>query len=218
MKVVFLAGAGVLALALGACDGGGSATSRAPANPPASISAAGQTGQPAAAAQTAAVDPRDVPAPVASDGKPIWAANRKHTAQENADYQFGKNGKDFGAVSEADKCDIVRDATISISPSALESFSLVVLEAWEQSVPVIVNATCDPTREHCERSGGGLWFGSYREFEAVLERMTGDAELRTLLGGRGHAYVERYYQWPDLIRRYAAFLTAVRRRHDAACA
>jgi len=121
-----------------------------------------------------------------------------------------------GTVSEADKCDIVRDAMVSISPSALESFSLVVLEAWEQSVPVVVNATCDPTREHCERSGGGLWFGSYREFEAVLERLCADARLRALLAARGHAYVQRYYQWPHLIRRYAVFLTTVRRRYDAA--
>ena len=67
-----------------------------------------------------------------------------------------------GVVDEADKWDIVRDATVSVSPSALESFSLVVLEAWVERVPVVVNATCDPTREHCERSGGGLWFGSYR--------------------------------------------------------
>jgi glycosyltransferase involved in cell wall biosynthesis len=102
-----------------------------------------------------------------------------------------------GTVSEADKCDVVRDAMISISPSALESFSLVV-------------------REHCERSGGGLWFGSYREFEAVMERMCADAELRKVLGTRGHAYVERYYQWPALIRRYARFLDTVRARHEAA--
>jgi glycosyltransferase involved in cell wall biosynthesis len=121
-----------------------------------------------------------------------------------------------GSVSEADKWDIVRDATVSISPSALESFSLVVLEAWEQSVPVMVNATCDPTKEHCQRSGGGLWFGSYREFEIVLERLCADAQLRKLLGTRGHAYVQRYYQWPDLIRRYARFLTTVRQRYDAA--
>jgi glycosyltransferase involved in cell wall biosynthesis len=121
-----------------------------------------------------------------------------------------------GTVSEADKWDIVRDATVSISPSALESFSLVVLEAWELSVPVVVNATCDPTREHCERSGGGLWFGSYREFEAVLERLLSDAELRKVLGARGRAYVERYYQWPHLIRRYAGFLTTVRQRYETA--
>jgi glycosyltransferase involved in cell wall biosynthesis len=114
-----------------------------------------------------------------------------------------------GVVSEADKWDLVRDAVVAVSPSALESFSLVVLEAWEQSVPVIVNATCDPTREHCERSGGGLWFGSFREFEIVLGRLCSDARLRTLLGTRGHDYVQLYYQWPALIRRYADFLTAV---------
>jgi glycosyltransferase involved in cell wall biosynthesis len=117
-----------------------------------------------------------------------------------------------GVVSEADKWDLVRDAQVAISPSALESFSLVVLEAWEKSVPVIVNATCEPTREHCQRSGGGLWFGSFREFEVVLERLCADAALRQLLGHRGHAYVETYYQWPALIRRYARFLTSVTER------
>ncbi|HXQ76171.1 MAG TPA: glycosyltransferase family 4 protein [Acidimicrobiales bacterium] len=117
-----------------------------------------------------------------------------------------------GVVSEADKWDLVRDAQVAVSPSALESFSLVVLEAWEQSVPVMVNATCDPTREHCERSGGGLWFGSFAEFEIVLERLCSDAGLRARLGARGHDYVQRYYQWPALIRRYAAFLTAVCQR------
>ena len=117
-----------------------------------------------------------------------------------------------GTVSEADKWDIVRDAQVAISPSALESFSLVVLEAWERSLPVMVNATCDPTREHCERSGGGLWFGSFRQFEVVLERLLADDGLRRLLGARGHAYVETYYQWPALIRRYARFLTTVGER------
>jgi glycosyltransferase involved in cell wall biosynthesis len=117
-----------------------------------------------------------------------------------------------GVVSEADKWDLVRDALVAVSPSALESFSLVVLEAWEQSVPVMVNATCDPTREHCERSGGGLWFGSFREFEAVLHRLLDDDGLRAFLGARGHAYVENYYQWPALIRRYARFLTGVAER------
>ncbi|HZZ88001.1 MAG TPA: hypothetical protein VFE13_06665 [Caulobacteraceae bacterium] len=109
MRFVFLMGAGALALALSACDAGPSATGKGPANPPPSISAAGRSsdqaggGGTSASTQTAsATDPRDVPAPLASDGKPIWAANRKHTAQENADYQFGKNGKDFGALSETD--------------------------------------------------------------------------------------------------------------------
>ncbi len=46
-------------------------------------------------------DPRAAPVPEVN-GKPMWAANRKHTAQENAQYQFTKNGHDFGASSETD--------------------------------------------------------------------------------------------------------------------
>jgi pyocin large subunit-like protein len=101
MRVVFLIGAAALALTLTACDAGPPAVTKAPqatagaATTSASASSAG-------GAQAASADPRDQPAPMATDGKPIWAANRKHTAQENADYQFNKNGKDFGAASEAE--------------------------------------------------------------------------------------------------------------------
>jgi len=73
----------------------------------------------------------------------------------------------------------------------------------------VVNGTCGPTREHCERSGGGLWFTSYPGFEATLDRLLGDADLRAALGAGGRAYVDRFYQWPVLIERYAAFLTSV---------
>jgi glycosyltransferase involved in cell wall biosynthesis len=114
-----------------------------------------------------------------------------------------------GVVDEADKWDIVRGAQVAVSPSALESFSLVVLEAWVDRVPVLVNGTCGPTREHCERSGGGLWFTSYPEFEEALGRLVADAALRAALGGGGRAYVDRFYQWPVLIARYARFLESV---------
>jgi len=108
MKVVFLIGAAAFALTLAACDAGPSATSKAPtqasasAGGPAAGASAGAQSASMSAGQTASADPRDAPVPTATDGKPMWAPNRNHTAQENADYQFGKNGKDFGAVSEAD--------------------------------------------------------------------------------------------------------------------
>lgn len=117
-----------------------------------------------------------------------------------------------GMVSDEDKCDVMRDALAFVSPSALEAFSLVVAEAWTLELPVVVNARCGPTREHCERSGGGLWFGSYREFEAVLDRLAADAVLRRALGVRGRQYVERHYRWPVLIDRYARFLQEVAAR------
>ncbi len=111
-----------------------------------------------------------------------------------------------GVVDEVDKWDVIRDAQLSISPSALESFSLVVLESWVESVPVMVNATCDPTREHCERSGGGAWFGSYLEFEAILTKLLTDERARSVMGRLGKDYVDANYQWPVLIDRYARFL------------
>lgn len=38
-------------------------------------------------------------APKYTDGSPIWAANKKRTAQENIDKMFRKNGADFGAAT-----------------------------------------------------------------------------------------------------------------------
>jgi pyocin large subunit-like protein len=104
MRVVILLGAAALCLALAACDAGQSATAKAPpASSGASSSGAAALapGSAGAGAQAASTDPRDLPAPMFK-GKPMWAANRRHTAQENADYQFDKNGKDFGAVNESD--------------------------------------------------------------------------------------------------------------------
>ncbi len=121
-----------------------------------------------------------------------------------------------GPVDESDKWDITRDALVAVSPSALESFSLVVLEAWVDRVPVVVNGTCGPTREHCERSGGGLWFTSYPEFEGALDRLLAHPTLRATLGANGRAYVDRFYQWPVLIARYAEFLATVVERGRSA--
>jgi glycosyltransferase involved in cell wall biosynthesis len=114
-----------------------------------------------------------------------------------------------GTVSEADKWDILADAQVMVTPSAYESFSLVVLEAWTLGVPVLVNGACAATMEHCTRSGGGLWFDSYRSFEATVGRLVGDAGLRAALGEAGRRYTARHYLWPAIIDRYIAFLTGV---------
>jgi len=114
-----------------------------------------------------------------------------------------------GIVDEEDKWDLIGDALVSISPSAMESFSLVVLEAWVKGIPTMVNGTCGPTVENCERSGGGLPFDSFATFEVILRRLLDDDALRAELGERGRRYVERTFDWPVLIRRYERFLNEV---------
>ncbi|HMC39041.1 MAG TPA: glycosyltransferase family 4 protein [Acidimicrobiales bacterium] len=89
-----------------------------------------------------------------------------------------------------------------IAPSAQESFSLVVLEAWLAGRPVLVNGRCGPTVEHCRRSGGGVWFEQYGDFEAGLDRLLGDPSLRHEMGARGGAYARREFAWPRILDRY----------------
>ncbi len=98
MKVVLISGAAVaLALSVTGC---GRQSSAVPAQ---SGQASSSTGSSAytTTSQASVGDPRDAPVPQVN-GKPLWAPNRKHTAEENAAYQFTKNGVDFGAKTEAD--------------------------------------------------------------------------------------------------------------------
>jgi glycosyltransferase involved in cell wall biosynthesis len=116
-----------------------------------------------------------------------------------------------GRVDEATKWGLLRGALALASPSAFESFSIVLMEAWTASIPALVNARCDVTVDHVRRSGGGLPFGSYPEFEVAVDTLLASPELRTQLGESGRRYVRQRYQWPDVIDRYESFLTRVRR-------
>jgi len=100
--------------------------------------------------------------------------------------------------------DVYRDATVFCHPGVNESLSIVLLQAWIAECPAMVHADCEVTREHCERSNGGLWFGSYLEFEAVLDRLLESEDLRTRLGHNGRAYVQREYSWDVVLGRFDA--------------
>jgi pyocin large subunit-like protein len=104
---VLLAAVCAAALALSACDKGPSSiparghdasVDAAPATAPSGGSDRADAGQRVA---TTAGDPRDAPIPLV-DGKPMWAANKRHTAEENARYQFARDGADFGARDVGD--------------------------------------------------------------------------------------------------------------------
>lgn len=84
----WLAAAG--ALVLTGCDGGASAVPARDhsAAPPAAV----------AASAASAADPRDAPVPMV-EGRPLWSANSRHTAQENAARHFERNGEAFGAAT-----------------------------------------------------------------------------------------------------------------------
>jgi glycosyltransferase involved in cell wall biosynthesis len=115
----------------------------------------------------------------------------------------------LGEVDEDAKWALLAGARALVNPSGYEAFSIVVIEAWFAGTPVLVNAGCAATREHVARSGGGLWFGGFAEFEAVVDRLTADAALRSALVHRGRGYAEANFRWPRIIDRYQAFLEGV---------
>jgi glycosyltransferase involved in cell wall biosynthesis len=111
-----------------------------------------------------------------------------------------------GMVDDNVKWGLLRGAQALVAPSPFEAFSITVVEAMTAGAPVIVNAVCGATREHCERSGAGMWFEGYAEFESVVERMTSDPVLHRTMQDNGHAYVEANYRWPVILDRYCAFI------------
>ena len=94
MRPVFISSVAVLALGLASCGGHQSAVSS-------QGGAASSSSGPAYGSSQAGIGGQVAATPLVN-GKPMWAANRKHSAAENAQYQFTKNGQDFGAQSESD--------------------------------------------------------------------------------------------------------------------
>jgi glycosyltransferase involved in cell wall biosynthesis len=112
-------------------------------------------------------------------------------------------------LDENEKWNALMGAEVLLQPSFYESFSMTLLEAWSVATPAVVNGLCDVTRAHCRKSEAGVWYRSYAEFEACLDRLLGDEDLRRELGQQGKTYVEALYRWDDIIDRYLDFLGQV---------
>jgi pyocin large subunit-like protein len=90
----------------------------------------------------------------------MWAANRKHTAQENADYQFNKNGKDFGAVSETEyvaKAHAFIDAPPTGVQKVERSNGDALLYDAESNTFVVVTKTGAPRTMFKPHDGASYW-------------------------------------------------------------
>lgn len=115
----------------------------------------------------------------------------------------------LGVVDEAAKFALLAGCELLLLPSALESLSLAVLEAWAMGRPVLVNAACRVLEGQCLRANGGLFYRGYAEFEPALERLLAEPELRAALGRCGRDYVAREYAWDVVAARARELLERV---------
>ena len=121
----------------------------------------------------------------------------------------GRGVRVLGPVNERDKWGLLAAADALVQPSRLESFSLVVLEAWLTGTPVLVNGACPPLVEHCRAGGGGLWYRDEAEFQAGLRKLLDDTRAGRRLAAAGRAYVAETFSWPAVKRRYEALLSRI---------
>ena len=113
---------------------------------------------------------------------------------------------DLGFLPAQDKYDAYAAALALCQPSLLESFSIVLMEAWLCGTPVLVHARCAVTREHCLASNGGLWFDDYFEFAEAVDLLQNEPELRRRLADSGRAYVLASFTWDRVGQNYLDML------------
>ncbi len=111
---------------------------------------------------------------------------------------------DLGFLSAEDKHNAYAAADVFVQPSTIESFSIVLMEAWLQRTPALVNGACAVTSDHCQRGGGGLTFADFGTFAAALDLLLARPDLRATLGERGRDYVLATCDWAAVARRTAA--------------
>lgn len=115
----------------------------------------------------------------------------------------------LGVVSDAEKLSVVGAAKALVHPSAFESLSMALLEAWKMGRPALVNAKCAVMRGQVQRANGGLYYGSYEEFAETLAWLLEHPAEADAMGRGGRAYFERNYGWDVVMAKYDRLLSAV---------
>jgi len=114
----------------------------------------------------------------------------------------------LGVVDDAQRIALLAGAKLLVVPSPFESLSMVLLEAWNQGLPALVNGRCAVLHGQVLRANGGLSYRYAGDFAASLAYLLTHAETARQLGRQGQAYVEREYRWPYVIRKVEDFLQA----------
>lgn len=159
-------------------------------------------------------------------GKKGKKAAEKTAAEETANKKFAENkegltlvlmGKSqmeipqredirfVGFVSDEDKYDGMKGAKVICLPSRYESFSISLLEGMAYGKPALVNADCRVLKGHVERSGGGVSYENYKEFEEGLKSLL-ENRINEDTGKKAKAYVEAEYDWKRIVKEFYEML------------
>lgn len=109
---------------------------------------------------------------------------------------------DLGFVSHQDKFDAYAACSLFVQPSRNESFSLVLMEAWDFARPVLVHADCEVLRDHVLQAQGGLAYAHAAGFSATVDWLLSHPDAAVACGQSGQHYVRSRYAWPEVMHRW----------------
>lgn len=115
---------------------------------------------------------------------------------------------DLGFLDTADRDAAMAAASAYVQPSALESFSRTVLEAWGAGTPVIANRLSEVVAWHVERSGAGVLYQGHQELVEALTMLDAEPDTFARLAEGGRDYVEKHYEPARVLDRFEANLDA----------
>jgi glycosyltransferase involved in cell wall biosynthesis len=114
--------------------------------------------------------------------------------------------KCLGVVDEPVREALLANARLLLVPSPYESLSMVLLEAWNQGLPALVNGRCAVLHGQIVRANGGLSYRYAGDFAASLAYLLAHPDVARQLGRQGLAYVEQEYRWPRVMQKVEDFL------------
>ena len=106
---------------------------------------------------------------------------------------------DLGYLAPEEVRDAFAAADAFVQPSANESFSRTIMEAWLAGTVVIANGESAVVTWHCERSGGGLVYGDELELGQCLRFVAEAPKQAAELASKGRDYVLANYTWPTVL-------------------
>jgi len=109
---------------------------------------------------------------------------------------------DVGVLDATDRDDAMAAASAVIQPSAFESFSRTMMEAWLAGGFVIANRASAVSAWHCERAGAGRTYAGPDELAGAVRAALEPGARAD--GARGRDYVLREYTWPAVLNRAEA--------------
>lgn len=111
--------------------------------------------------------------------------------------------RDIGFVDDQTKADAFAACDVFVHAGTQESFAFVLMEAWLQQRPVLVNAECAVTTAAATESGGGLVFQDFQTFAAALDILLTRHDVATQMGQAGRKFVLDNCRWSDVAQRVA---------------